>query len=145
MHPPESGLDEGETPALVAQDVGFANILSKTHLSNNNAFTFAWAAPEVRHPVCRTYADIAGVAASPCRQSIGCSFWHCMTDAFMQCTVWTPACCVGIAWKVVLSLFSCLGLRAAPEGPLSAQAAACHSCLSRKREHPASVPLGRGQ
>ncbi len=29
------------------QDVGFANILSKTHLSNNNAFTFAWAAPEV--------------------------------------------------------------------------------------------------
>ncbi len=30
------------------QDVGFANILSKTHLSNNNAFTFAWAAPEAR-------------------------------------------------------------------------------------------------
>ena len=30
-------------------DVGFANILSNTHLSNNaTAFTFAWAAPEVR-------------------------------------------------------------------------------------------------
>lgn len=28
--------------------MGFANILSKTHLSNNNAFTFAWAAPEVQ-------------------------------------------------------------------------------------------------
>ena len=29
-------------------DVGFANILSNTHLSNNaQAFTFAWAAPEV--------------------------------------------------------------------------------------------------
>lgn len=29
-------------------DVGFANILSNTHLSTNEAaFTFAWAAPEV--------------------------------------------------------------------------------------------------
>lgn len=31
-------------------DVGFANILSNTHLTNNNnaqGFTFAWAAPEV--------------------------------------------------------------------------------------------------
>lgn len=33
-------------------DVGFANILSNTHLSNNAAaFTFAWAAPEVRSSV----------------------------------------------------------------------------------------------
>ena len=30
-------------------DVGFANILSKTHAAHNNAFTFAWAAPEVRY------------------------------------------------------------------------------------------------
>ena len=62
LQEPCTCLSAGDTPALVAQDVGFANILSKTHLSNNNAFTFAWAAPEVRRPVCR-YADIAGVAS----------------------------------------------------------------------------------
>ncbi len=30
-------------------DVGFANIISKTHLSYDAGYTFAWAAPEVRY------------------------------------------------------------------------------------------------
>ena len=54
----------------VTQDVGFANILSKTHLSNNYAFTFAWAAPEVRRA--RRLINNAGTAGFASRQSIGC-------------------------------------------------------------------------
>ena len=129
MHLPQSGLDKGDTPALVAQDVGFANILSKTHLSNNNAFTFAWAAPEVRHPVCPN-ADIADVAALPCRQSMGATSGFCMTDAVTQCTVRTPACCIDMAWKAFLFFkFTAWLFMVASEVASSTQAAACHSFI----------------
>lgn len=76
------------------QDVGFANILSKTHLSNNNAFTFAWAAPEVRRArrcTCEIGSQYEAPDPNLFLPSMSQSWWHatsrtCRVHALLVCT-----------------------------------------------------------